>query len=214
MAAELDIPPRQAHTPRHSRKEEAMTHEKPKVLVADPPWAKGGNDRRKGAGRHYPLMTTERIAAMPIAEIMDDNSSLFLWAMPGAIPDALSVMERWGYTYKSQAIWDKYYLGLGRYFRYTHEVLLFGTRGKPQPWKYHGQRSMLLFPRTRHSEKPAETAALVERVLDGPYLELFARRRPSSNGSSGPWRVWGDGVESDIVVPGYPVPSDPVSPGA
>ena len=182
-----------------------MSTAKPRVLVADPPWTRGQTDKRKGAERHYPLMFTERIAAMPITQFMDENSSLFLWATPGALEDALAVMKAWGYTYKSQAIWDRYYLGLGAYFRYNHELLLFGTRGTPQQWKYRGQRSVLLYPRMAHSVKPFEQFTMIERVLDGPYLELFARRRPNTMGD---WRVWGNEVDSDIVIPGYPVPSD------
>lgn len=38
-------------------------------------------------------------------------------------------------------------------------------------------------------------------MSDGPYLELFARRRQPG------WDVWGNEVESDIIMPGdYPVP--------
>jgi hypothetical protein len=46
---------------------------------------------------------------------------------------------------------------------------------------------------------------LIERVLDGPYLELFARQRPNSEKD---WSIWGNEVESDVTIPGYPVPSD------
>lgn len=56
-----------------------------------------------------------------------------------------------------------------------------------------------------HSHKPEEQFAVIERVSDGPYLELFARRRPPSNQE---WFVWGNEVISDVVIPGYPVPGD------
>ena len=79
-----------------------------------------------------------------------------------------------------------------------------GVRGKA-PFKYHGQRSTLLFPREDHSRKPAEMIPLIERVLDGPYLELFARQRPNSLKE---WSIWGNEFDSDITIPGYPVPSD------
>ena len=60
-------------------------------------------------------------------------------------------------------------------------------------------------PVTEHSRKPAEQFAIIERVSQGPFLELFARRRPDSRQD---WRVWGDEIDSDIAIPGYPVPSD------
>jgi N6-adenosine-specific RNA methylase IME4 len=60
-------------------------------------------------------------------------------------------------------------------------------------------------PLQEHSHKPEEQYAVIERISDGPYLELFARRRPPSDKA---WAVWGNEVDSDIVLPGYPVPSD------
>lgn len=44
--------------------------------------------------------------------------------------------------------------------------------------------------------------AIIERLSHPPYLELFARRRPSNP----EWDVWGNQIDSDIVIPGYPVP--------
>lgn len=174
-----------------------------KVCYADPPWdiqQKGA----RGALQYYDLMTIHRIKNMPVADLMDDNSTLLLWTTNAALPAALEVMKSWGFTYKTNAVWDKYYLGLGNWFRGTHEILLHGVRGRA-PFKFHGQRSTLLFPRQDHSHKPEEMIPLIERVLDGPYLELFARRRPNSHAD---WSVWGNEIDSDITIPGYPVPSD------
>ena len=64
---------------------------------------------------------------------------------------------------------------------------------------------MIPMPSAAHSQKPEEMIPLIERVLDGPYLELFARRRPNSHAD---WSIWGDQIDSDISIPGYPVPSD------
>lgn len=174
-----------------------------KVCYADPPWPHAQHGAR-GAINHYQLMTTDDILAMPIADLMADNSTLLLWTTNAALPDALRVMKAWGFTYKTNAVWDKYHMGLGNYFRGSHEILLHGVRGKA-PFKFHGQRSTLLFPRQDHSRKPEEMVPLIERVLDGPYLELFARQRPNSHAD---WSVWGNEIDSDISIPGYPVPSD------
>lgn len=174
-----------------------------KVIYADPPWdiqQKGA----RGAARHYDLMTLDRIKEMPVADLADDNATLLLWVTNGALPAGLEVMKAWGFEYKTNAAWDKYYMGLGLYFRGSHELLLHGTRGKA-PFKFRGQRSTLQFPRQEHSRKPEEMIPLIERVLDGPYLELFARQRPNSHRE---WSVWGNEIESDITIPGYPVPSD------
>jgi N6-adenosine-specific RNA methylase IME4 len=183
--------------------ETARPSKKFKVIYADPPWdiqQKGA----RGAAQHYDLMTLDRIKDMPVAELADDNATLLLWVTNGALPAGLEVMKAWGFDYKTNAAWDKYYMGLGLYFRGSHELLLHGTRGKA-PFKFRGQRSTLQFPRQDHSRKPEEMIPLIERVLDGPYLELFARQRPNSHRD---WSVWGNEIESDIVIPGYPVPSD------
>ena len=57
-------------------------------------------------------------------------------------------------------------------------------------------------PLQEHSHKPEEQYAVIDRVsgTDGPRLELFARRRQPG------WDVWGNEIESDIDIPGYPVP--------
>jgi N6-adenosine-specific RNA methylase IME4 len=36
---------------------------------------------------------------------------------------------------------------------------------------------VLVAPRTAHSEKPVIVHEIIERATEGPYLELFGRRR-------------------------------------
>jgi len=174
------------------------------VIYADPPWDIQQQGAR-GASVHYGLMSLDRIKAMPVADLAGPDATLLLWVTNSALPAGLAVMKAWGFEYKTNAIWDKYYMGLGNYFRNNHEVLLHGVRGKA-PFKFRGQRSTFMFPRQEHSRKPAEMIALIERVLPGErYLELFARERPNSRAD---WSIWGDQVDSDISIAGYPVPSD------
>jgi N6-adenosine-specific RNA methylase IME4 len=98
----------------------------------------------------------------------------------------------------------KFQLGLGQYLRTATEHLLFATRGRA-PVNFRSQPTWINAPAQGHSRKPDEQYTVIERISDGPYLELFARRRPPS---SRPWSVWGNEIDCDIVVPGYPVPSD------
>jgi N6-adenosine-specific RNA methylase IME4 len=176
-----------------------------KVWYADPPWDIAQKGKR-GAIEHYDLMTLDRIKQMGplIQELSDDNATLLMWVTSAALPAGIEVLKEWGFDYKSHAAWDKYYMGLGTYFRSSHETLLHGVRGTA-PFKFRAQRSTLHFPRTEHSRKPDEMIPLIERVLDGPYVELFARRRPNSRSD---WSVWGNEIDSDFMLPGYPVPSD------
>ena len=66
--------------------------------------------------------------------------------------------------------------------------------------KFKGQQNWLFAPRQDHSHKPEEMYPIIERVSPGPYLVLFARRSQPN------WDAWGNEIESDIIIPGYPVP--------
>jgi N6-adenosine-specific RNA methylase IME4 len=174
-----------------------------RTILADPPWdinQKGS----WGAERHYSLMTLERIKRMPIADLAEDNAHLWLWVTNATLRQGYDVAEAWGFTVRSPLTWIKFRLGLGPYLRNTTEHLLFATRGKA-PVKFRSQPTWFNAPVQDHSHKPEEQYALIERISDGPYLELFARRRPPSTAD---WSVWGNEIDSDVSLPGYPVPSD------
>lgn len=169
------------------------------TILADPPWKKNQTGVR-GAANHYDLMSLERIKAMPVADLAADNSHLYMWCPNGLLEDALEVIKAWGFTYRSMLVWIKPRLGLGVYIRNAHETLLFATHGKC-PVKFKAQPSWLFAPfLPPHSHKPEEQFAVIQRLSDGPYLELFARRRTPG------WDVWGNEIESDLIIPGYPVP--------
>lgn len=171
-----------------------------RCILADPPWQhqQVGN---KGASKQYPLMTLDRIKAMPIAELAADDSHCWLWVTNSSLRDGYDVLEAWGFTPRSILTWNKPGLGLGHYLRNSTEHVLFGTRGR-SPVKFRGQPSWLWAPVQDHSHKPEEQYAIIERISEKPYLELFARRRHPG------WDVWGNEVPSDVRVRGYPVPSD------
>ena len=168
------------------------------TITADPPW---DIDQRGsyGAVNHYDLMSLERIKAMPVADLVTENSHCWLWLTQGTLRHGYDVMEAWGFTPRSLFTWVKPRLGLGNYLRSCAEYCLFGTRGKA-PVRYKAQPNWGFFPIQDHSHKPEEFHKIVERVSPGPYLELFARRKMPG------WSVWGNEIESDIVIPFYPVP--------
>jgi N6-adenosine-specific RNA methylase IME4 len=171
-----------------------------KTILADPPWDvnQGGG---YGAIHHYQLMTLAQIKAMPISALADENSHCWLWVTNNTLRHGFDVLEAWGFTPRSVCTWLKPRLGLGVYLRNSTEHVLLGTRGKaPVPFK--AQPNWLFAPCQEHSHKPEELYTVIERVSPGPYLELFARRRQIG------WDCWGNEIDSDIVIPGYPVPSD------
>jgi N6-adenosine-specific RNA methylase IME4 len=173
-----------------------------KTLLADPPWDIQQRGAR-GAEQHYDLMTLDRIKAMPVGDLMEDDAHLWLWVTNATLRDGYDVAEAWGFTVRSPLTWVKFRLGLGNYLRNSTEHLLFATRGKA-PVQYRAQPTWINAPVTDHSHKPEEQYALIERVSPGPYLELFARRQPLSTSD---WSVWGNQIASGVVIPGYPVPT-------
>ena len=168
------------------------------TILVDPPWPLQSGEK------HYRTMSLARITALPVGQLAARDAHLWLWTTNALLPKAYEVAEAWGFTVRSPLTWVKFRLGLGgRYqLRNATEQLLFCTRGKA-PLGSRSQPTWFNAPVTEHSRKPAEQFAIIERVSPGPYLELFARRRPESNQ---PWAVWGDQVDSDIRIPGFAVP--------
>lgn len=173
-----------------------------RTILADPPWE---IHQQRGAGRRYPLMSLERIKAMPVTTLAAEDAHLWLWVINATLRDGYDVAEAWGFTVRSPLTWIKFNLGMGQYLRNATEHLLLATRGKA-PVNFRAQPTWINAPVQDHSHKPEEQYAVIERVSEGPYLELFARRRPMT--SRRDWSVWGNQIDSDIQIPGYPVPSD------
>jgi N6-adenosine-specific RNA methylase IME4 len=173
--------------------EQPNTQHSFRTILADPPWdvMQRGN---RGADRHYPVMTVEEIAALPVGKLASTDAHLWLWVTNATLFSGQVVMAAWGFTYRSCLTWVKPGLGLGRYYlRNNTEHLLLGTKGKA-PILYRSQPTWLYAPKQEHSHKPEEQYAVIERCSPGPYLELFARRKRRG------WQVCGNEVASDVVL--------------
>jgi N6-adenosine-specific RNA methylase IME4 len=68
-----------------------------------------------------------------------------------------------------------FFCGLGYWTRANPEQCLLAVRGKPTRLAKDVRR-LIVAPRREHSRKPDEAYGLVERLVPGPYLELFARQ--------------------------------------
>ena len=168
-------------------------------ILNDPPWDIEQKNAR-GAIRHYSLLTLGRIKAMPVADLLEDNAHVWLWVTNATLEHGFDVLRAWDCTPRSVFSWIKPRMGLGVYLRNATEHILLGTRGKA-PILFNAQPNWGFFPVQAHSHKPEEVYAIIERCSSGPYLELFARRRQPG------WDAWGNEIDSDIEIPGYPVPS-------
>lgn len=163
------------------------------VIYADPPWRFEPYSRETGMDRaadnHYPTMTIEDIQALAVPAAED--SVLFLWATAPMLPAALSVVDAWGFEYKSHCVWAKDQVGTGYWFRNMHELLLVASRGDvPAPPPGWQLPSVFNEPLGRHSAKPAVFAEMIEALFPNmPKLEMFARvSRPS-------WDCWGNEIK-------------------
>ena len=82
-----------------------------KTILADPPW-QFQNRTGKVAPEHkrlnrYGTLTLDDIKALPVAEAAADTAHLYLWVPNALLPEGLSVMQAWGFQYKSNIIWQK-----------------------------------------------------------------------------------------------------------
>jgi len=182
-----------------------------RVIYADPPWRFATySDKGKGrsAEAHYDCLTVDQIKAIPVRQWAADDAVLLLWATDPLLPRALEVIAAWGFTYKTVGFyWVKlnksvagrlapdlfggngpllterdFFTGLGFWTRANPEPCLLATRGQPKR-RAGDVPKLLLAPRREHSRKPEEAYRRIERLLPGPYLELFARQsRPGWDG--------------------------------
>jgi N6-adenosine-specific RNA methylase IME4 len=165
------------------------------VILADPPWT-FATYSRKGKGRsaeaHYDCMSLADIKALPVADWAAPDCALFLWATDPSLPQALEVIEAWGFAYKTVAFtWAKttkdgagFPIGCGYWTRANPEQCLLATRGRPQRLS-RAVPQLILAPRREHSRKPDEAYERIEALVPGPYLELFARAPRAG------WYSWG-----------------------
>ncbi len=171
------------------------------AILADPPWP-FATWSHKGLGRsgeaHYSTMSHADIEALPVCDVMAPDAVLFLWIVQTQIPQAVQLVTAWGFTLKSVAFaWIKgsglalfpddvvTQMGMGKWTRAEFEQCWFGSKGKPKRLNAD-VRQVIDERRREHSRKPDGIHERIERLVAGPYLELFARqRRPG-------WDCWGN----------------------
>lgn len=200
------------------------------LIYADPPWqfatrsAKGRDrcpdgmveqtttraaQRSNMAERHYPTMTTDEICQLPVKHVAD-NAILLMWVIDPMLPDAMRVLEAWGFTYKTVGFYwaklnkagDGFPMGTGYYTRANPEQCWLATRGRP-PKRLNGgvakliegdgADKLIVSHRREHSRKPDEAYDKIDKLW-GPApinrrLEMFCREpRPG-------WEVFGNQLD-------------------
>ena len=178
------------------------TIQKYQVIYADPPWDYQQCRLSGSAKKHYPTMRIEELCALPVAEIADRDCALFLWATFPQLPEALRLIQAWGFMYKTVAfVWLKqnrkaltWFFGLGFWTRSNAEICLLATKGHPKR-QSAGIHQLVISPVERHSKKPDEVREKIVALMgDVPRIELFARQQTPG------WDVWGNEVENSTAL--------------
>jgi N6-adenosine-specific RNA methylase IME4 len=168
-----------------------------RVIYADPPWSYGNSgvinsgDNYGRAARHYPSMTIDELCKLPVEAHARPDSVLFCWVTAPLLyenPGPREVIEAWGFEPKTSVVWDKVRHNFGSYVSVRHEFLIIATRGSCLPDRPTPMPDSVQTIRRGdvHSQKPEEFRTLIEKLYDGPYLELFGRTRVKG------WKVHGN----------------------
>ncbi len=187
--------------------QEIMRTDAPKfaTIYADPPW-RYGSRRGKGAPEHgecyrYSTLTLDRIKEMPVAEMAKANAHIYLWVVNAHLDWGCDVMRAWGFAPKTNLVWAKtkrdggLLLGMGNFFRHSHEICIFGVRGSLATRSFaRRQHSVVRSVRREHSRKPDEFYRLIEKCSPGPRLELFARHPRAG------WWQWGNQLRDQLFT--------------
>ena len=173
-----------------------------KAILADPPWQfeaySGPRVAQRSEHQHYDVIPRSGLRELELPAA--DNCALFLWVVDSHLDQGIVLMREWGFEFKTIAfIWVKTCktdptrprMGMGLWTRKQAEICLLGTRGKVSRMD-KGVRQVVMAPRREHSRKPEEVHERIERLVEGPYLELFVRRPRDG------WAVWGDEVGSPV----------------
>jgi len=169
------------------------------LIVIDPPWPvkKIVRTSRPNQTAHldYPTMSFDRIAALPIEKIADNHSVVFLWTTQNFLPDAFTLLKKWGFKYQRTLTWDK---GNGMClfgFHHRNEFVVFGYKGRIEMFpRQKAVPTVFAGKSERHSAKPDIFYKMIEH-FGNKRIDLFARKeRPG-------WDVFGNEVISSIPLP-------------
>ena len=173
-------------------------NKKYQCIYADPPWyfkSRSVKGEGRNATQHYNCMELKDICDLPVKDIADDNCMLLMWVIDPMLDLAFDVIEAWGFQYKTVGFtWAKtnknklgFFTGLGYWTRGNPEMCLLATKGRPKR-RSKSVAQLVVSERRRHSEKPILHHS-IELLTEGPYIELFARKKPKPG-----WDYWGNEV--------------------
>lgn len=169
-----------------------------KSFLLDPQWkflTRSPLGDGRSANLHYKTEEVDKIKQLPVEALADEHAAMYMWMVDWCPQDALDLIAHYGFKHITTAFtWVKqnpsgegWHMGQGYWTRANPEQCWFATRGKPKRL-YADVRQLIVAPVMEHSRKP-DIHDDIERLTEGDYLELQARRiRPG-------WLSWGDELE-------------------
>ena len=165
------------------------------VLLADPPWRyedppMGVTNR--SIENHYDTMPLAELVKLPVSELAADDAVMFMWSTAPNLPAAMTLLEAWGFKYRTQMIWRKSKVAMGHYVRNQHEIILIGKRGEPvMPLEKDRPPSVFDAPTRQHSQKPDITLQIIERMYPHYSRIYLFPGEPLPRAHRGKWATWG-----------------------
>jgi len=162
------------------------------VITLDPPWP---YDRTAGQGvanKQYSLMTWDDLYALgPLVKaVAAPDCAIFMWTTAPLLFETVDMVKAWRLRYVTKAFsWVKTYrtggifFGIGSYTASNTEDMWLLSNGTPKRKAKNVSQIVptveqaVVTPMGAHSAKPEEVYSRIERLMSGPYLELFARRQ-------------------------------------
>lgn len=173
------------------------------AIMADPPWAydnwsKAGE--RKNPKAHYACLSLDDIKALNVGLLAAPHCLLWLWATAPMLPQAIDVMQAWGFRYVTAGCWAKrsktdsaWQFGTGYVLRSAMEPYLIGAIGSPKI-SSRSVRNLITAPVREHSRKPERAYQDFAELTQGQRrCDLFSREKRIG------FESWGD--EADRFTP-------------
>ncbi|WP_299505217.1 MT-A70 family methyltransferase [Cypionkella sp.] len=167
------------------------------LIMADFPWQyemRSDLGYEKSPQAYYKTMSIDEGKAMPVELLAARDCLLWFWAVGPMLPQALELIDAWGFTFKTSGHWVKQTknarqtFGTGYILRNAGEPFLIATRGAPKTTR--SVRNTIFGLARQHSRKPEECFREAEKLMpNAQRCELFSRQQRAG------WTCWGNEAE-------------------
>jgi DNA modification methylase len=155
------------------------------LVITDPPYSSGARQtnqlRARGAmtrGQKFSgewfgtdnlstagFMFFFRGVVLAVYDRMNTGSHFYSFIDWRNYPILANVVESGGIRISNMVVWDKEIFGMGQNFRNQHELVIFGSKGKPRKCSAHNIPNVIRSKRVRSDEHPTEKPVDILRMF-------------------------------------------------